>query len=307
MPQPIISVTLFARDAVTTIERALESVCPQLDDRAELIVLDGGSTDGTQDVVRRYADRIAFFRSAPDGGPTNAINEGVRRARGEVIALLPADDWLEPGALALVAEAFRADPELDVLSCGTRIVTVGADGAVHTEAQFRAPAVLEFTLDNVLRHPLTAGRFIRRRVYERFGGHSAEYALGDYDFLVRVCLGKVKSEVRSELVYTYRRHSRSTTLSGRSDMTLIMMHDNMRLTTAHLSGSGLLGPERRALLRLNAGSSARLAAMLVARGRFGEARQVLANAARFNRLWPLAAIAWFSGSIVSKLRHVHAR
>jgi len=58
----------------------------------ELVVMDGGSTDGTLEILRRYERNIAVLRSGPDGGPTAAINEGVRRASGDVVALLPDDD-----------------------------------------------------------------------------------------------------------------------------------------------------------------------------------------------------------------------
>src|SRR5260221_468668 len=169
---PAVSVVVFCRNAAATIEQAIQSVTAQPPSAVELIVLDGGSTDGTQEVIRRHQRDIDFFRSSPDGGPTPAINEGWSRARGDVIVLLPGDDWLEPGALELIAHEFGADPDLEVLSCGTRIVRVSGNSRVEVEEEFVDPAVLEFKLANVLRHPLTAGRFIRRRVYELFGGHS---------------------------------------------------------------------------------------------------------------------------------------
>jgi glycosyltransferase involved in cell wall biosynthesis len=300
---PAVSVVVFCRNAVTTIEQAIRSVTSQSLDAVELIVLDGGSTDGTLEILRRHEQHIDFLRSAPDGGPTPAINEGWRRARGDVIVLLPGDDWLEPGALELVAREFGADPDLEVLSCGTRIVRVSEDARVRVEEEFADASVLEFRLANVLRHPLTAGRFVRRRVYERFGGHSGDYVFGDYDFLVRVCLAKVKSKVRSELAYTYRRHAGSSTLSGRPEMTMIMMRDNLRLTRAHLATPGLSAAERRALLTLNAGSACRLAVMQLARGRVREALTTAAEATRLNWLWPLFASAWFAGSLASKIRY----
>ena len=282
MPQPVISVIVFALNAASTIGRTLESVCSQLDERIELLVLDGGSTDGTLEIIGRHQPRIASFRSGPDGGPTTAINEGVQQARGEVIALLPGDDWLEPGALARVVEEFTSDPDLEVLSCGTRYVTVNERGSARVDAAFLDPAVLAFTLDNVLRHPLTAGRFIRRRVYQRFGGHSGECAFGDYEFLVRVCLAKVKAKVRPELAYTYRVHPHSSTLGGRPETTMVMMRNNLRLSAKYLDGPELDTSDRRALLRLNAGASARLAGMLVVRGQIKDAGRIVADAFRRN-------------------------
>ena len=171
------------------------------------------------------------------------------------------------------------------------------------EAAFLDPAVLAFTLDNVLRHPLTAGRFIRRRVYQRFGGHSGECAFGDYEFLVRVCLAKVKAKVRPELAYTYRVHPHSSTLGGSPETTMVMMRNNLRLSAKYLDGPELDTSDRRALLRLNAGASARLAGMLVVRGQIKDAGRIVADAFRRNVFWPLAALAWFAGSAASKVRY----
>jgi len=74
-----ISVVMFVRNAGATVERAMQSVFQQEGPLAELLVLDGGSTDGTLDIVKRYATQIAYWRSYPDGGPVYAINEGIRR------------------------------------------------------------------------------------------------------------------------------------------------------------------------------------------------------------------------------------
>lgn len=298
---------MFCRNTAATIERAIQSVVSQWSPAIELVVMDGGSTDGTLQILRRYERNIAVLRSAPDGGPTPAINEGVRRASGDVIALLPGDDWLEPGALARVVEEFAADPDLDVLSCGTRYVRLDAHGVERTLAQFTDVPTLAFNLPGVLRHPLTAGRFIRRRRYLELGGHSTDCVFGDYDFLVRLCLAKVKSKIRCELTYTYRAHPQSTTFAGRPETTMIMMRENMRLASRYLRSGAAEGGDRRAFLRLHAGSSLRLSVMKLVRGDLGESIGALADAFRTNPLWPLAAFSWYSGSVSSKLRHSFTR
>lgn len=304
---PSVSVVVFCRNSGPTIERALESVVSQWSPCIELLVMDGGSTDGTLDVLHRYERYISVLRSGPDGGPTPAVNEGVRRARGDVIALLPGDDWLEPGALARVAEEFRKDPNLDVLSCGTRYVRIDERGTVRTLAQFTDPQRLAFNLAAVLRHPLTAGRFIRRRRYLELGGHSTDFVFGDYDFLVRLHLAGVKSKVRCELAYTYRVHPQSTTFAGRPETTMLMMRENLRLASTYLRSSGLDPADRRAFLRLHAGAAARLSVMSLARGKFAESFGALGEAFRTNALWPLAALSWYRGSLSSKLRDSFAR
>ena len=269
--------------------------------------MDGGSTDGTLEILRRYQGSIGVLRSARDGGPTAAINEGVRLASGDVIALLPGDDWLEVDALARVVEEFAADPDLDVLSCGTRYVRIDERGVERTLAQFTDAPTLAFKLPRVLRHPLTAGRFIRRRRYLELGGHSTDCVFGDYDFLARLCLAKVKSKVRCELTYTYRAHPQSTTFAGRPETTMIMMRESMLMASRYLRSGVADGSDRRAFLRLHAGSALRLALMKLARGELGESLGALADAFRTNLLWPLAALSWYSGSVSSKLRHSFAR
>jgi glycosyltransferase involved in cell wall biosynthesis len=300
-------VVVFCRNTAATIERAIQSVVSQWSPAVELVVMDGGSTDGTLEILRRYERHIAVLRSAPDGGPTPAINEGVRRASGDVIALLPGDDWLEPGALSRVVEEFITDPDLEVLSCGTRYVRIDEHGMERTLAQFTDAPTLAFDLPRVLRHPLTAGRFIRRRRYLELGGHSTECVFGDYDFLVRLCLAKVKSKVRCELTYTYRAHPQSTTFAGRPETTMMMMAENMRLASRYLHSGVGHDSDRRALRRLHAGSASRLAAMKLVRGELGQSMGALADAFRTNTLWPLAALSWYYGSATSKLRHSFAR
>jgi glycosyltransferase involved in cell wall biosynthesis len=104
------------------IERTLRSV---LDQRGafelEYLVQDGGSTDGTLDILRRQEDRLAW-RSEPDAGQADALNRAFRRATGDVVGWLNSDDLLLPGALDRVARAFEQDPAAVWLHGGCEIV-----------------------------------------------------------------------------------------------------------------------------------------------------------------------------------------
>ncbi len=94
--RPLVTVVTICLDRAATIGRTIESVRAQTYPTIEYIVLDGGSTDGTVEVVRAHEDVVDFWRSAPDGGLYDALNEGVRRARGRFVQFVHSDDWLEP-------------------------------------------------------------------------------------------------------------------------------------------------------------------------------------------------------------------
>lgn len=296
---PWLSVVVFVKNAAGTVERALKSVLEHQHSKVELLVLDGGSTDGTIEVVRRYQQQIAYWRTFHDGGPEFAIREGIERATGDVICLLPGDDWLEPNALDNVAREFAADPDLDVLSCGVRTVHFEGGGNPVVESEFADPRDLEFTIHNMVRRVLSGGRFIRRRVYRQLGGYNPDYSMSnDLELFVRVILARPKTKVLPQVVYTYWRHPGSRTLGRDPDMDMAMMRGSIRVAADHLARSQLLPDERRELRGFHGRCCARLAWMSMVRGKPGEAFSVLRQAVAENGLWPIQVVYWLFRYVV---------
>lgn len=109
-PGPSVTIVIPSYNQREYLEEAVRSVLGQ-DWPVELIVMDGGSTDGSVEVLQRYDERIAYWQSQPDAGQSWAIRDGFRRATGDVLGWLNSDDALCPGALRAVGQAFAADPD----------------------------------------------------------------------------------------------------------------------------------------------------------------------------------------------------
>jgi glycosyltransferase involved in cell wall biosynthesis len=165
---PRITVVTPSYNHAAVLEECIVSVLEQGYPNLQYIVVDGGSTDGSIDVLRRYEDSFDWWTSEPDDGQTDALNKGFRRATGELVCWLNSDDFFYPGALAAAGEAYLADPDAPfyfgngyrVDRAGCKIAEFFPDGNV----QFRREAIT-FGLNCILQ-PST---FIRRNALEMVG------------------------------------------------------------------------------------------------------------------------------------------
>jgi len=111
MNRPRISIVTPSYNQAQFLERTLRSVLDQRYPDLEYVVMDGGSTDGSADLIRKYADQLTYWVSEKDRGQSDAINRGFARCTGDVFGWVNSDDYLMPGALEAVAQAWRADPD----------------------------------------------------------------------------------------------------------------------------------------------------------------------------------------------------
>ena len=196
------------------IAETIRSVVAQGRTDVEHLVFDGGSSDGTVAVLREHDASLAYWQSSPDEGQPAAINAGLARARGEIIAFLNSDDSYLPGALDEIARLADEHPRAEWLLGGTRYFGDGIEphvvpGAVHataTDALYFRPFVPQ------------PGQFWRRSVFERLGVFDAslQYAF-DYDFWVRCAAARVPAAATSRAVAGFRWHAESKTLASRSE------------------------------------------------------------------------------------------
>jgi glycosyltransferase involved in cell wall biosynthesis len=114
-PWPRISIVTLSYNQTEFIEDAIQSVLFQRYPNLEYIIVDGGSSDGSEEVIRRYEDKLAYWSSEPDRGPAAALNKGFQLATGEIFGFLNADDLYLPGSFRKIANRFSTHPSTDVL------------------------------------------------------------------------------------------------------------------------------------------------------------------------------------------------
>jgi glycosyltransferase involved in cell wall biosynthesis len=176
------------------IEEAIDSILAQKTDcELELIVIDGGSTDGTLEALERHRDRLTVFVSERDNGIYDAMNKGISRATGDIVGTLNSDDlYWDENALARIATAFKEDPSLE---------------AVYGDLVYVFKAKPEKILRYWKSQPFSSGLFkkgwmpphptfyVRRDVYDRLGLFDLGFKLAsDFELTMRFLeVGRIKT------------------------------------------------------------------------------------------------------------------
>jgi len=202
-----ITIVTVVWNRVGMVRGALESVADQRREGFELehIVVDGGSTDGTVDVIRPFAESVRGYSfrwlSEKDRGLYDAINKGIRMATGDIVGILNSDDVLAADdVLAKIAAFWSANPGLDLSYGDVRFAVRGEYADARALRQAKTLRYLTgcyfrkwmFRFATFPAHPST---FVRRACYERYGLHSLEYSIcADFELMLRLF---VKHNVRA--------------------------------------------------------------------------------------------------------------
>lgn len=162
--KPTVSIVTPSYNQARYLEAALQSVLGQDYQPLEYLVVDGGSTDGSQAVIERYASRLAWWVSEPDQGQADAINKGFKRATGEIVGWLNSDDLYLPGAVSAAVEIFEKHPEVGLVY-GDAVSATG-EGKLLNELLADSWDVLDLLQFKILCQPAV---FIRRSALEEVG------------------------------------------------------------------------------------------------------------------------------------------
>lgn len=273
---PLVSVIIPALNAGATLGRALDSVAAQTYPQWEAIVIDDGSSDDTAALVERRADpRCRLIRRFMRGGPSRARNDGIEAARGEVIALLDADDEWLPRKLARQVAALQQNPAAALVVCDMQ--AVHEDGRAGSSIFARqAPSAGGEAWKALLASSFigTSAVLAPRGLLQELGGFDPDLAVGeDQDLFIRLALrGDVVVLPEALAIYHYRQESYSAAYAG--DQARIVLG----MVRRHLAAERgrLRGAERRHILAQRYG---RLGRNLIAAGARGRGARLILEAA----------------------------
>jgi glycosyltransferase involved in cell wall biosynthesis len=219
--RPLISVVTCSYEQARYLDQTIRSVLEQNYPRLEYIVIDGGSADGSADVIRRHEHALAYWTSEPDRGQTDALIKGFARATGEIHGWLCSDDLLLPGALDAVARFFSTHP--DVMAAYGDALWIDADGRFLRPKKEMGFNRFVFLYDhNYVPQP---SMFWRSALYDAVSGLDSEFDLAmDSDlwerFSRRTRIGHIPGYLSCMRFYAQQK-TRSRRMEGRREDELI--------------------------------------------------------------------------------------
>ncbi|HTI97941.1 MAG TPA: glycosyltransferase family 2 protein [Dongiaceae bacterium] len=241
---PKISVVTPSFNSIHTIRETIESVRSQNYPQVEHIVMDGGSTDGTLDLLKEYPHLI--WVSEKDEGHYHAMNKGILRATGAVVNILNADDCHRPQTLRLVGEAFAQHPEWDALF-GDVIYVDAENREIFRRAEAKYDyQVLRCSGVCYVQHPTL---FVRRALHDRLGLYRHKEFKNCCDWAFILAMGQAGCRVGHipEYLINYRYHQFGQSADRR--ITANMRREDAIIRQEHGIPGGVTGKTLRFLYR----------------------------------------------------------
>ncbi len=208
--QPLVSIVTPSYNQAKYLEETVKSVLNQGYPNIEYLVVDGGSTDGSVDILKRYGDRISWWVSEPDRGQTDAINKGFGRANGDILAWINSDDTYQPDAVSGAVDYLRTHPKVGLVYGDANFI----DSSGRVIGQFNAQQTSYRRLRRGGVYIPQQAAFWRGELWHQVGPLDPSFYFAmDYDLWVR--LARI-SEIRytSQLWANFRLHDDAKTISA---------------------------------------------------------------------------------------------
>jgi glycosyltransferase involved in cell wall biosynthesis len=209
---PSISVVIPSFNQGEYIEETILSVIGQEYPKLEIIIIDGGSTDNTVEIIKKYAHKISYWHSKPDKGQADAINQGMRLSSGEVLCWLNSDDMYLPGALLDIGRKFAGLTEQNYLIYGITMILKQDSSRIHSVYHPIIPfEQFSLTYNDFIAQP---SAFWTRKLWQSTGELNLNYNyVLDWDWFIRA--SKItKFDYVPKVYAIYRNHSINKTNNG---------------------------------------------------------------------------------------------
>lgn len=200
---PLISVITVVFNGDKFLEQTILSVINQTYANVEYIIIDGASTDGTYDIIKKYDDRIDYWISEADSGIYDAMNKGIALAQGELIGIINSDDWYEDYTISEIVENYRNNPKIDIFHGLHKLwdasELMGIIG--HTNS---------FLNYGMISHPSC---FIKNEIYKKQGVYDTRFKIAaDYELMLRLNSKKMNFHFIEKVLANFRNCGLSNTL-----------------------------------------------------------------------------------------------
>lgn len=212
---PKVSIIIPSYNQAIYLEETLCSVLDQNYSNLEVIVIDGGSTDGSLSIIKRYAPHLAYWVSEPDRGQTHAINKGLARSTGEVWSYLNSDDLLCPDSLQCIGECFQDSQTRWVGGVSNIFDAAGQLGEVNPHRPLhRREYLTPWNRSTQYVFPCSNVCFMHRSLLEQCGNFDESYNYGmDIEYYLRVVFQtRVEPQLISNVLGRWRWHPESKTM-----------------------------------------------------------------------------------------------
>lgn len=282
MTPPLLSVITPALNRAQYIEEAIQSVLSQNYPNIEHIVVDGGSTDGTLDILAKYPQLRVL--SEPDRGMYDALNKGLKISSGELVGFLNSDDLYAPGGLAAAVAQFTTESVLAVVG-RAEIFSIDSDGHRSTIYRFSPQGADLMQLCFGIGAFFNAWLF-RRSVFEKIGAFNSAYRIvADTDFMMRLALSELKYDTVNAPVYYYRQHVDTLTFALTTEKLDRILREKLPMTASYLRQRSLPPAARQLIAASRTRDTLELGTRLIRERRFARFIPLAWAGSHYDPVW----------------------
>jgi glycosyltransferase involved in cell wall biosynthesis len=301
MNPPKISIITACLNRAGMVSTAIESVLAQEYPDFEHIIVDGGSTDGTLDVLDRYPHLKVI--SERDNGMYDALNKGLKLAQGEIVGFLNSDDCYAPGVFKEVISIF-SNTEFEAMAGRAEVFRGDQAGNLETLSQSYPPSPDNLLERTILSNAAFNAWFFQRNIFGKIGAFNSGYRIiGDQEFMIRLAIAGVHFEKTDRLIYQYQRHAGALTFNWTGAHFSEIVQEHLKMTDDFLRKAGLPGQTRQFLRKMRTRDTLIMAIFRLHKLDLLQAWFYMREGIRYDWAWPLK----FTFEVLDRLKQAFSR